>query len=87
MDLTELAAQYRKSGELCRERCVELARSLKYDELSETQRLLLRRRITVVASMAREAIATSNYLARYYTHSRGRRVTYKPRRGRYGQAV
>ena len=34
--------------------------------MSETECLILRRRITLVSAMARELIATSNYLAHYY---------------------
>ena len=66
MELSELSAEYRESGEKCRSRAGELTELLGSAEMSETERLILRRRIYILASMGRECIATSNYLRSYY---------------------
>ena len=39
---------------------------LEREELCETDRLRLRRRIYILAAMARDSIATSRYLENYY---------------------
>lgn len=65
MDLFDLSVQYRDEGEKIRVRVREL-REVVDKPMSETERLALRRRIVILSSMAREAIATSNYLRRYY---------------------
>lgn len=66
MKIEELAVQYRESGEKCRRRQMELKSIMLTAQMSETERLLLRRRIHMLGSMAREAMATSNYLKNYY---------------------
>lgn len=66
MDLEELSREYRRTGEMCRAALFRLREQEAREELSETERLRLRRRICVVAGMARDALALSNYLARYY---------------------
>lgn len=66
MNLTELAWEYRKSGELCRGRVTELRQRMAKVPLTESEKLVLYRRITVLAAMARDTIATSNQLAKYY---------------------
>lgn len=65
MELKEMAEEYRKSGDRCRERLAELRRRLP-EKMPETRRLELRRRITVLEDMERETVATANYLAHYY---------------------
>lgn len=65
MDLFDLSVQYRDEGEKIRVRVREL-REVVDKPMSETERLALRRRIVILSSMAREAIATSNYLRHYY---------------------
>lgn len=65
MDLLNLSVQYRESGEKIRVRVRQLKEEVD-KPMSETERLALRRRIIILTSMAREAIATSNYLRRYY---------------------
>lgn len=65
MSLESLAAEYRETGEKCRAAARELRRGEQLP-MSETECLILRRRITLVSAMARELIATSNYLAHYY---------------------
>lgn len=66
MKIEELAVQYRESGEKCRRRHEELMQILRSEPMSETERLILRRRAYMIAAMAREAIATANYLSNYY---------------------
>lgn len=66
MRIEELAVQYRESSEKCRRRQMELKSIMLTALMSETERLLLRRRIYMLGSMAREAMATSNYLKNYY---------------------
>lgn len=66
MTLIQLSIEYRKSGELCRERQNELMRRLESEEMCEMDKLRLRRRIYILGSMARDSIATSRYLERYY---------------------
>lgn len=66
MTLLQLSSEYRKSGELCRRRQEELSLKLEREELCETDRLRLRRRIYILGTMARDSIATSRYLENYY---------------------
>ena len=66
MTLIQLSSEYRKSGELCRQRQEELSRKLECEELCEMDRLRLRRRIYILGVMARDSIATSRYLENYY---------------------
>ena len=66
MTLIQLSSEYRKSGELCRQRQEELSRKLEYEDLCEMDRLRLRRRIYILGVMARDSIATSRYLENYY---------------------
>ncbi|MGI6014589.1 MAG: hypothetical protein ACOX7K_10030 [Oscillospiraceae bacterium] len=65
MDLLNLSVQYRNSGEKIRVRVRQLQEEVN-KPMSETERLALRRRIVILSSMARETIATSNYLQHYY---------------------
>ena len=66
MTLTQLSEQYRDSGKKCRDRADELIKTLKTAPMSETERLLLRRRIYMIETMARQTTATANYLRDYY---------------------
>lgn len=66
MTLKELSVQYGESAEICRRRFRELQEKLANDVMSETEKLILRRRICLVESMARDAAATSRYLNNYY---------------------
>ncbi len=66
MDLKELAAMYRDSGEKCREHLTILEERLASQPMSNTERLKLRREICLLAGMARDTIAISNYLENYY---------------------
>lgn len=73
MKLLELSAQYRESGEACRTRANELSGLLREGELSEMQKLLLRRRITILTSMARDTLGLANYMAGYYRRGKSPR--------------
>lgn len=66
MTLMQLSSEYRRSGELCRQRQEELRLRLEREKLCETDRLRLRRRIYILGAMARDSIATSRYLENYY---------------------
>ena len=66
MKLQELAKSYQQSSISCRQRIAELAAQVSDPEISETQRMLLRRRICILTGMARETRAISKYLATYY---------------------
>lgn len=66
MDLIELSVEYRSIGELCRARLREQERALLSPGLSDAERALTRRRITLLTAIVRETITTSIYLERYY---------------------
>ena len=66
MTLQELSREYRDSAQLCKQRAAELAAQLDDPGLSETQRLLLRRRICILTAMARDTMGVSSYLHTYY---------------------
>ena len=66
MTLLEMSAEYRESGEKCRRRVRELNAILSTEVMGETERLLLRRRVSILSTMARDAIAISRYLENYY---------------------
>ena len=66
MKLHELALEYRESARLCGERVAELRRQLPLMEDMATELMLLRRRISILESMERDAYATSKYLENYY---------------------
>lgn len=70
MTLTQLSIEYRESGELCRKRQNELKQRLESEKMCEMERLRLRRRIYILGCMARDSIATSRYLERYYGDER-----------------
>ncbi len=66
MSLMELAEQYRETSEKCRARLRELRERVKDGSIGETERLVLRRKCTILDGMARETAAISKYLANYY---------------------
>jgi len=67
MRLHELAGQYRDSSVACRTRVSTLRHELAAMRGSETQKIRLRRRITILTEMAREASAIAKYLESYYS--------------------
>ena len=66
MTIAELSGEYRKSGEVCRIRSEELETRLKREKMCEMDKMRLRRKISMLTNMARDAIATSQYLENYY---------------------
>lgn len=66
MTLKELSGQYRQSSQLCRQRLLEIRTRINDERLCEMDRLLLRRRCTILESMMRETAAISKYLENYY---------------------
>lgn len=66
MELHELALEYRESAGLCAERVAQLRRQLPILQDASTELMLLRRRISILESMERDAYATSKYLENYY---------------------
>lgn len=66
MRIEQLSQEYRASGEACRRRAQELTEALMSEKMCEMERLRLRRRICMLNTMARDAIATSKYLENYY---------------------
>jgi len=70
MTLSKMAKEYRESGEKCRSRVKELTTILETEYMSETERILMRRRVSVLSTMARDAIAISRYLENYYGEKR-----------------
>ena len=67
MSLYELAGQYRDSSAACKMRVKSLRCELASMHGSETQKIRLRRRISILTEMARDASATARYLESYYT--------------------
>jgi len=63
--ILELSAQYRIVGAGCRKRLLELERQLR-DMDSVVNEYELKREITMLTSMSRDCIATSNYLRAYF---------------------
>ena len=66
MSLRILAAQYRESAAKCKERALLLRERLQNGEMGETERMLLRRRVNMLVTMASETAATARYLKNYY---------------------
>ena len=66
MTLNQLAKTYEDSSALLKQRCAELRGRLLQENLSETEKLRLRRRIAVLSDMAREAGSLARYLDDYY---------------------
>ena len=79
MNLKELSAEYRKSGLACKNRADRLKPLLQSPEICEMERLRLRRRIYMLESMGREALATAKYLINYYGDDEN--AEYQQRRG------
>lgn len=67
MTLKEMAVEYQKSSDKCREVLRTLRRKLNNESLSQTDTLLIRRRCAILDDMVRETSATAKYLANYYT--------------------
>ena len=66
MTLNELALQYRESSRACRERAMELRATLPALTESCGETMALRRRISMLESMAKETMALAKYMENYY---------------------
>lgn len=66
MTIREMAAEYRDSALRFRGRMAELRRICAEEPMSETERIILRRRICVLDTMERELASTAKYLENYY---------------------
>jgi len=69
MTLEEMSEEYRAASEKCRQRFRELCHELRNTDMSETERMLLRRRMCLVEAMAKETMSTARYLKNYYAGS------------------
>lgn len=67
MTLDEMAVEYQKSSDKCREALRKLRRIIEEDALSNTDMLLIRRKYAILDDMVRETSATAKYLANYYS--------------------
>lgn len=66
MTLREMAKEYRGSGREFHARIAELKQKCGNEAMSETERILLRRRICVLETIERELRSTGKYLENYY---------------------
>ena len=66
MNMAELSEEYRASAALCRDRARTLRERLREDQFSQTERMILKRRINMLSEMAADAGAIAKYLRRYY---------------------
>jgi len=66
MTLHALGEEYQAAARALRERIREIEDGVDESVLTETERVLLRRRLSTLISMARDASATGKYLRNYY---------------------
>ena len=66
MSLFTLGEEYQAAARALRQRIREIQESADEDLLTETERVLLRRRLSTLITMARDASATGRYLKNYY---------------------
>ena len=66
MNLLELSNEYRRTGEVCRARLRDYKSRLLAHGLTDAERAVLQRSITLLSAIVRECIATSIYLEHYY---------------------
>ncbi len=66
MTLSELSLQYRETGERCRTLLALQRRQLQREDLTEAEKQLIRRRITMLTAMLRENVALAIRLEKYY---------------------
>ena len=78
MKLKEMSAEYRASGEACFERVKELLGQVAEEELGESERVSLRRRVSILTAMGRDALSTARYLEHYYEGGTGHGVRQDP---------
>lgn len=66
MSLKELAEQYRETSAKCKAGLRVLKERVNDESIGETERLILRRKCTILEGMARETAAIAKYLGNYY---------------------
>ena len=66
MELKQLGREYMRSARLCRDRAAQLRRELDSARHSQSDYITLRRRMTMLEEMGRQAAATGRYLLNYY---------------------
>ena len=66
MTLAEMAEEYRADALRLRARGAELTKACGTEKLSETEKIILRRRICILNTMERDLTATARYLKNYY---------------------
>ena len=66
MNLSELSLQYRETGERCRRLLAVQRKELEREDVTEAQRQIIRRRITMLTAMLRENIELAIRLEKYY---------------------
>ena len=66
MTLHALGEEYQAAARALRERIRALRESTDESVLTETERVLLRRRLSTLITMARDTAATGRYLKNYY---------------------
>ena len=76
MTLSELAKEYRESGQLLKTRITELRLRLKTEDLCETEKFRLRGRIDSLAKMYRDVNEVAVFLERYYERGRKKNGRY-----------
>lgn len=74
MTVYELGEAYLRNAVALRCRISELRTRLRTEQLTESEKILLRRRICVLESMARDSRATGRYLKRYYNGQNTRKA-------------
>lgn len=70
MTLLEMSVEYRKSGEICRNRIREVSCELDNSQISAAERLIQKRRLTVLHAMMRDSLETAKKLENYYPRRR-----------------
>lgn len=66
MELKQLGMEYRSSARACRERAAQLRLGLSREQQTPSDCIALRRRISMLEEMARQASAIGRYLINYY---------------------
>ena len=67
MMLKDLAIEYRESAAMLTDRIKELTEKAAADDICETERMRIRRRVDILKTMYYETLKTAKYLEGYYT--------------------
>ena len=76
MTMIELAKEYRESGQLLKNRILELRYKLKTEDLCEMEKFRLRGRIDALKKMERDVNEIAVVLERYYERGRKKNGRY-----------